>query len=122
MARKMALLADRFNTLWFENDCVHMLNRRKYPFSVEYVTCRDLESVAVAIENMTIQGAPPLAYAAGLGLAMHARAHQAIIARFGRFPYRNDALGRHSTTEETLFMREGGYASIVKDLRAAATK
>ncbi|GGO25475.1 hypothetical protein GCM10010991_05160 [Gemmobacter aquaticus] len=55
-------------------------------------------------------------------LALHARAHQAIIARFGRFPYRNDALGRHSTTEETLFMREGGYASIVKDLRAAATK
>lgn len=55
-------------------------------------------------------------------LTLHARAHQAIIARFGRFPYRNDAVGRHSTTEETLFMREGGYASIVKDLRAAATK
>lgn len=76
MSRKMALLANRFNTLWFENSCVHILNRRKYPFTVEYVTCSDLESIAVAIENMTIQGAPPLAYAAGLGLAMHARIHQ----------------------------------------------
>ena len=46
-----------------------MLNRRKYPLAVEYVTCKDLESVAKAIEDMTIQGAPPLAYAAGLGLA-----------------------------------------------------
>ena len=76
MARKLALLADRFNTLWFEDGCVHMLNRRKYPLAVEYVTCKDLESVAKAIEDMTIQGAPPLAYAAGLGLAMHARVHE----------------------------------------------
>lgn len=76
MERKKATLADRFNTLWMENGTVHMLNRRKYPLSVEYVTCPDLESVAVAIENMTIQGAPPLAYAAGLGLSMHARAHE----------------------------------------------
>lgn len=76
MARKLALLADRFNTLWFEDGCVHMLNRRKYPHSIEFVTCPDLESVALAIENMTIQGAPPLAYAAGLALAMHARVHE----------------------------------------------
>ena len=76
MARKLALLADRFHTLWFEDGCVHMLDRRKYPHSVEYVTCKDLEAVAQAIENMTIQGAPPLAYAAGLGLAMHARVHE----------------------------------------------
>ena len=30
MVPKLALLADRFNTLWFEDGCVHMLNRRKY--------------------------------------------------------------------------------------------
>ena len=73
MAQKLALLSDRFNTLWFEDGCVKLLNRRKYPFAVEYVTCHNLEEVAVAIENMTVQGAPPLAYAAGLGLAMLAR-------------------------------------------------
>ncbi len=30
----------------------------------------------------------------------HAHAHRDTIARFGRFPYRNDALGRASTEEE----------------------
>ncbi|MDB5777842.1 MAG: hypothetical protein JWP93_207 [Polaromonas sp.] len=33
--------------------------------------------------------------------------HQAIIARFGRFPYRNAVLGRSSTAEEDEFLRNG---------------
>ena len=33
--------------------------------------------------------------------------HQAIIARFGRFPYRNAVLGRSSTAEEDDFLRNG---------------
>lgn len=36
----------------------------------------------------------------------HARAHQATIQRFGRFPHRNKALGRKSTPEEEAFLRE----------------
>jgi methylthioribose-1-phosphate isomerase len=75
MDRHLALLTDRFNTLWYDNGVVHLLDRRKYPFSTEFVLCRTLEEVAVAIETMIIQGAPPLAYAAGLSLAIEARAH-----------------------------------------------
>jgi uncharacterized protein (DUF924 family) len=37
-----------------------------------------------------------------------ARSHHAIVARFGRFPHRNDALGRASTREEQDFLREPG--------------
>lgn len=37
-----------------------------------------------------------------------ALAHHDIIARFGRFPHRNEALGRTSTTEETAFLKEPG--------------
>lgn len=40
----------------------------------------------------------------------HARKHRAVIARFGRFPYRNEALGRASTPEETAYLEGGGYA------------
>ena len=36
-----------------------------------------------------------------------ARQHQDIITRFGRFPYRNAALGRLSTPEENDFLRNG---------------
>jgi uncharacterized protein (DUF924 family) len=34
----------------------------------------------------------------------HARRHHAVIARFGRFPHRNAALGRASTAEEEAFL------------------
>ncbi len=36
--------------------------------------------------------------------------HQDIIARFGRFPHRNAALGRDTTAEEQRFLDEGGFA------------
>ncbi len=36
--------------------------------------------------------------------------HRDIIARFGRFPHRNAALGRVSTPEELAFLAEGGFA------------
>lgn len=49
----------------------------------------------------------------------HARAHREIIRRFGRFPYRNAALARETTAEEQAFMDDGGYASVLDDLRNA---
>jgi uncharacterized protein (DUF924 family) len=52
-------------------------------------------------------------------MALHARAHQAIIARFGRFPFRNAALGRLTTPEEADFMANGGYMAEVNRLRAS---
>lgn len=40
----------------------------------------------------------------------YAEAHRAIVARFGRFPHRNAALGRPSTPEELEFLRQPGSA------------
>ena len=51
---------------------------------------------------------------------LHARAHREIIRRFGRFPFRNEALGRGSTAPESAFMDKGGYMQILRGLRAAA--
>lgn len=48
---------------------------------------------------------------------LHARAHQAIIARFGRFPTRNAALGRDSTAQEAAFLAQGGYGAVVRKLQ-----
>lgn len=39
-----------------------------------------------------------------------ARKHLEIIERFGRFPHRNRALGRSSTSEEQAFLDGGGFA------------
>lgn len=49
---------------------------------------------------------------------LHARAHEVIIRRFGRFPFRNAALGRESTVDEAAFMAAGAYIGIVEQLKA----
>ena len=52
-------------------------------------------------------------------MLLHARAHQMIIARFGRFPYRNAALGRASSAGEVEFIEKGGYMEFVNALKAS---
>lgn len=47
-------------------------------------------------------------------LMWHAEQHREMIVRFGRFPFRNAALGRESTAEEATFMENGGYAPGLK--------
>ena len=39
-----------------------------------------------------------------------------IIRRFGRFPYRNAALGRESTPEEEAFLAAGGYRAAMAEV------
>lgn len=47
---------------------------------------------------------------AGDGADRWAVLHHDIIARFGRFPHRNAALGRETTAEERAFLDAGGFA------------
>lgn len=47
---------------------------------------------------------------------LHGRVHHEIIRRFGRFPYRNEALGRTSTADEQAFLASGGYGSVLRAL------
>lgn len=50
---------------------------------------------------------------------LHARAHREVIRRFGRFPFRNAALGRESTAEEAAFLAAGAYPALVREMRDA---
>lgn len=50
---------------------------------------------------------------------LHARAHREVIRRFGRFPFRNAALGRASTPEERAFLDAGAYPALVREMREA---
>ncbi|MEG2313920.1 DUF924 family protein [Brevundimonas sp.] len=36
--------------------------------------------------------------------------HRDVIARFGRFPHRNTSLGRTTTAEESVFLKDGGFS------------
>lgn len=58
-----------------------------------------------SIELFTALAAESAAMASMLD---YARRHQAVIARFGRFPHRNQILKRDSTAEELAFLQEPG--------------
>lgn len=49
----------------------------------------------------------------------HACAHRAVIRDFGRFPYRNDALGRKTTSAEQAFLDAGGYGAAIRAQQSA---
>ncbi|MGR3540654.1 MAG: DUF924 family protein [Hasllibacter sp.] len=51
---------------------------------------------------------------------LHARAHREVIRRFGRFPHRNDALGRETTPDERAWLDAGGYGRTVRELGGGA--
>ncbi len=57
---------------------------------------------------------------AGDGNLPHAKAHREIIRKFGRFPFRNAALGRKTTDAEQDFLDNGGYAAILRQVQTAA--
>lgn len=50
---------------------------------------------------------------------LHARAHRAVIRQFGRFPTRNDALGRATTQHELAYVTDGGYGTTLRAMEAS---
>ncbi len=66
-----------------------------------------LQAQCVACFSRLVDDAPAALQPRFQGNLDFARQHQEIIARFGRFPYRNAALGRDSTPEELSFLVEG---------------
>jgi len=83
-------------------------------FYMPFEHSEDLADQALAVDCFTNRMDSP-------ETALHARAHQAIINRFGRFPFRNAALGRTSTDEEEAFMANGGYGAVVRELQGQDT-
>ena len=49
---------------------------------------------------------------------VHAKAHREVIRRFGRFPYRNEALARDTTGAEADFEQSGGYGAVLRQMSA----
>ena len=53
---------------------------------------------------------------------LHARVHRQIIRKFGRFPFRNAALGRQSTAAEREWLEAGGYGALYNAMKAEAAE
>ena len=68
----LPFLLRRENVARYEDGVVVIGDRRKYPFEKVFVTCRDVECVAKAIEDMVTQGGGP-SHAAAYAMVMAAR-------------------------------------------------
>lgn len=56
---------------------------------------------------------------AGEGNLLHAQVHREVIRKFGRFPYRNDALERRFTEAERGYVEAGGYGQTLRAVQEA---
>ena len=85
------------------------LERVFFYLPLEHAESREQQARSVALfEELAAEQAHSPANETFAGFADFARRHQVIIERFGRFPHRNDILGRTSTPEETAFLLQPG--------------
>ncbi|WP_429027152.1 DUF924 family protein [Aeromonas veronii] len=85
------------------------LERVFFYLPLEHAESREQQVRSVALfEALAAEQAGTPAQATFAGFADFARRHQVIIERFGRFPHRNDMLGRTSTPEEAAFLQQPG--------------
>jgi uncharacterized protein (DUF924 family) len=71
----------------------------------EHAESMALQDEAVALFGQLAADHPELA-----GYADYAERHRTVIQRFGRFPHRNEALGRNSSAAELAYLAdEGGF-------------
>ncbi|MFM5565413.1 DUF924 family protein [Aeromonas veronii] len=85
------------------------LERVFFYLPLEHAESREQQARSVALfETLAAEQAGTPAQATFAGFADFARRHQVIIERFGRFPHRNDILGRTSTPEEAAFLQQPG--------------
>lgn len=101
-ALALALQAQR-NGHW---EAVVPLARLFLAMPVEHAEDPALQERSVALFTQLAAQATPATQPVLSGALDYAHRHQDVIARFGRFPHRNAALGRASTAEEEAFVAQ----------------
>jgi methylthioribose-1-phosphate isomerase len=64
------VLDNMVETISWSGDAVVLIDQRRLPRAIEYVTCRTYLEVAEAIRSMAIRGAPAIGVAAAMGVAL----------------------------------------------------
>ena len=64
---------DRIRPIRWTGESLELLDQRKLPFSVEYLTSTTSDEVAAAIHSLAVRGAPAIGIAAAWGVVLAAR-------------------------------------------------
>jgi uncharacterized protein (DUF924 family) len=99
-------VADRAIAQGFDRE-VSTLARAFFYLPFEHAEDLAVQDRAVALFEKAAAVAPPELTELAASLVKYAHQHRAVIARFGRFPHRNAALGRESTPDEVTFLQSG---------------
>lgn len=75
---------------------------------MEHAEGLGIQQQSVALMHANTESGPPELREYLQNAAVFGELHRDIIARFGRFPHRNQVLGRASTAQETVWLNEGG--------------
>lgn len=65
-------------TVEWKDGAVRILDQSRLPDEVEFVDCRDYETVAIAIKELWVRGAPAIGITAAMGVALGAQAVKAV--------------------------------------------
>ncbi|MEM2909587.1 MAG: S-methyl-5-thioribose-1-phosphate isomerase [Nitrososphaerota archaeon] len=60
-------------TVFWKRNQVRLIDQRKLPFKLSYISCNSYRDVAFAIKNMAVRGAPAIGVAAAMGMALAAK-------------------------------------------------
>ncbi len=68
---------DRIRPIRWHGNQLDLLDQRKLPFTVEFVSCLDSQAVSQAIRDLVVRGAPAIGIAAAYGVVLAARGIEA---------------------------------------------
>ena len=85
-----------------------MVERVFFYMPLQHAETREVQDESVAAYRRLLTEAPQELRAFFEGAARSAENHRALIEQFGRFPHRNEPLGRTSTPQEFEWLRMGG--------------
>lgn len=90
-----------FSAMKHADSKLHLIDQKRLPMEEIWITCQDLESVARAIEDMVVRGAPAIGCAAAWGIAIDAKNH-VHLKNWGLYKQRfAEALERMARTRPT---------------------
>ena len=87
---------------------LHTIERMFFYMPLQHAESREVQDESVAAYRRLRTEAPQQLFGPFAGAARSANNHRAIIERFGRFPHRNQLLGRESTPAEEEWLRKAG--------------
>lgn len=85
-----------------------VVERLFFYMPLQHCEARDVQDESVAAYRRLLAEAPQELRSVFESSVQSAEQHRSIIERFGRFPHRNEVLGRHSTPDEESWL--GGHA------------